>query len=74
MSISQDQIRKQLFNVFNPIEALPPNDPRYVECNEVRGSVGLLNTLANSIRFSDGVCSGSSAATRKTGPRVFGVS
>ncbi len=29
MSMSQDQIRKQLFSVFNPIEALPPNDPRH---------------------------------------------
>jgi len=49
----QDQMKKKLFNVFDPTEALPPNDPRYVECNAVRGSVGLLNVLADSIRLSD---------------------
>lgn len=51
--MSQVQIKKKVFDVFDPREALPPDDPRYVECNEVRGSVGLLNALADSIRLSD---------------------
>jgi len=44
----------KVFNVFDPHEALRPGDPRYVECNVERGSVGLLNTLARQVRRSTG--------------------
>ncbi len=39
-----------LFNVFDPHKALPPNDPRYVECSEERGSVGLFEGIAHTIQ------------------------
>ena len=51
--MSQEQIRGKIYRVFDPIEALLPDDPRYVECNDVRGSVGLLKILQDSIRLSD---------------------
>ena len=47
----------QVFNVFDPHESLPPGDPRYVECSEERGSVGLLKTLARTISRSTGCTS-----------------
>lgn len=49
----QDHIKKRLYDAFNPIEALPSYDKRYVECNAVRGSADLLNRLANAIYMSD---------------------
>jgi hypothetical protein len=51
--MSQEQIRRKIYRVFDPIEALRPDDPRYVECNDVRGSAGLLKILEDSIRLSD---------------------
>jgi hypothetical protein len=51
--MSQEQIT-DCFNVFDPHEALPPNDPRYVECSKERGSVGLFESMARKIRFSKG--------------------
>lgn len=44
----------RVFNAFDPHEALRPGDSRYVECSVERGSVGLLNTLARTIRRSSG--------------------
>ena len=43
-----------LFNVFDPREALRPGDPRYVECGEERGSKDLLLTVARAIRLTYG--------------------
>ena len=47
--MSQEQIRRKIYRVFDPIEVLRPDDPRYVECNVVRGSAGLLKILEDSI-------------------------
>lgn len=50
----KEDLIKHIFNVFDPQEVLPPDDPRYVECSIERGSVGLLSTLAHTIRRADG--------------------
>lgn len=40
---------KNIFNAFDPLEALQPRDPRYVEAGVERHSAGLLRNLANTI-------------------------
>lgn len=50
--MSQDLITR-CFNVFDPHEALPPNDQRYVECSRERGSVGLFDAMARTIRRAE---------------------
>jgi len=45
--------RKQLYNSFNPDEPLEPDDPRYLDCDDVRYSTDLMQELSESIRFSD---------------------
>ena len=47
--MSNDLITK-IFNAFDPFEALPTNDPRYVEFSAERHSVGLRDKLAGTIR------------------------
>jgi hypothetical protein len=50
--MDHEQISQKLFKVFNPFESLTPDDPRYVECNQVRGSTRLLNTLARVVKLA----------------------
>jgi hypothetical protein len=45
--------KRKIFNAFNPNESLPPGDERYVDFSAERGSIQLLKTMADTIRFSD---------------------
>ena len=49
--MSEELITK-IVNEFDPISPLQPNDRRYVECSDERGSVDLFKSLAKSIRRS----------------------
>jgi hypothetical protein len=51
--MSQTQVKKKLYNAFDPKEALLPDDPRYVECGAERHSSNLLDALENTIRLAD---------------------
>jgi hypothetical protein len=51
--MSQTQIKKNLYRAFDPKEALLPDDPRYVECDEERRSSHLLDALDSTIRLAD---------------------
>lgn len=51
--MNQHQTKKRIFNAFDPTESLDPGDPRYVECNELRGSSLLLDAMENAIRLSN---------------------
>jgi len=41
-----------LYNAFNPFEPLPPGDPKYVDCQEVRGDADILQELGNRLRLA----------------------
>lgn len=49
------QILKRIFNAFDPFRPLPPGDPTYVDCEEVRGDCDILIELGRSILLSDRV-------------------
>ena len=51
-NIGASEARQRLWDTFDPILPLPPNDERYVDCNAARGSVGLLDRLAQTILLS----------------------
>lgn len=53
-SSAQDkQLLKNLYNAFDPFRPLPPGDPTYVDCREVRGDGDILEDLGNRIELSD---------------------
>lgn len=44
---------RSLFNAFDPIEPLPADDSRYVDCNKARRSENLLNELLRTIELTN---------------------
>jgi hypothetical protein len=48
------ELQRSLFNAFDPIEPLKPEDSRYVDWNKARGSENLLSEMAGVIRLTDG--------------------
>ena len=43
----------RVYQQFDPARPLPPDDPRYVSCDDVRGEGDIVALLANDIRFAD---------------------
>lgn len=52
--MSELEMKRSLFNAFDPIEPLAPEDPRYVDWNKARRSENLLSEMAGAIRLTDG--------------------
>ena len=48
------ELKRSLFNAFDPIEPLAPEDPRYVDWNKARRSENLLNELFGTIELTQG--------------------
>lgn len=48
-----DRLLKALFNSFRPDMPLEPDDPRYVNCNSVRGDQDILEELGGTIKKDD---------------------
>lgn len=42
-----------LYNAFNPFEPLPAGDPKYVDCQDVRGDADILQELGNRMRLAN---------------------
>ena len=51
MVTSSEELLDKIYNAFNPMP-LPPGDPAYVECREVRGDVDIVQDLGRRIRRS----------------------
>ena len=52
--MNQDfEILKGIYNAFDPFRPLPPGDPAYVDCREVRGDGDILVELGREILFSE---------------------
>ena len=47
------QLLKNLYNAFDPFRPLPPGDPNYVDCREVRGDGDILEDLGRRILLSE---------------------
>ena len=48
-------LRKDIYNAFNPSNPLPAGDPAYVDCAEVRGETDIVTELGSTIELSDGI-------------------
>lgn len=48
-----EQLLKKLYNAFQPFYPLPPGDPAYVDCREVRGDGDILIDLGRNIQYSE---------------------
>ncbi|MEM1171139.1 MAG: ATP-binding protein [Cyanobacteria bacterium P01_H01_bin.35] len=46
-------LMKKIYNKFNPFDPLPPNDPAYVNCSEVRGDDNIFKEIGKTIIYSD---------------------
>ena len=44
---------KDAYNLSNPVQPLPPGDPRYVDCTPVRGNEDVVTQMFNVITWSD---------------------
>lgn len=51
--VNSPDLLSQLYNAFNPFEPLPAGDPKYVDCQDVRGDADILQELGNRMRLSD---------------------
>lgn len=47
------EILKNIYNAFDPFEALPAGDPVYVNCSEVRGEENILVDVGRQITYAD---------------------
>ncbi|RCJ26129.1 pilus assembly protein PilB [Nostoc minutum NIES-26] len=52
MVYSSDLLSK-LYNAFNPFEPLPAGDPKYVDCQDVRGDTNILQELGNRMLLAN---------------------
>jgi hypothetical protein len=50
--LNSQELLTNLYNAFNPFEPLPAGDPKYVDCQEVRGDADILNELGNRMRLA----------------------
>ncbi|TBR58981.1 pilus assembly protein PilB [Westiellopsis prolifica IICB1] len=48
--LDSNELLTNLYNAFNPFEPLPAGDPKYVDCQEVRGDGDILNELGNRMQ------------------------
>ncbi|TFI52073.1 ATP-binding protein [Mastigocladus laminosus UU774] len=48
--LDSNELLTNLYNAFNPFEPLPAGDPKYVDCQEVRGDADILNELGNRMQ------------------------
>lgn len=48
-----EELLKKLYNAFQPFYPLPPGDPAYVDCREVRGDGDILIDLGRNIQYSE---------------------
>ena len=44
---------REAYNAVNPAEPLPPGDPRYVDCKDVRGNEDTVARMFKTITYSD---------------------
>lgn len=51
--VNDTDLLTNLYNAFNPFEPLPAGDPKYVDCQEVRGDADILNELGNRMRLAN---------------------
>lgn len=50
---SDTNLLQKLYNLFDTSQALPAKDPKYVDCQEVRGDADIFSDLGNRIRRAD---------------------
>ncbi len=46
------EVLANLYNAFDPFRPLPAGDPQYVDCQDVRGDVDILEDLGNRMQLS----------------------
>jgi hypothetical protein len=51
--VNDTDLLTNLYNAFNPFEPLPAGDPKYVDCQQVRGDADILNELGNRMRLAN---------------------
>ncbi|NMG17951.1 AAA family ATPase [Brasilonema bromeliae] len=51
--LDTQELLTNLYNAFNPFEPLPAGDPKYVDCQDVRGDVDILQEFGNRIQRAD---------------------
>jgi AAA ATPase domain len=57
VAMDQEALLKDIFNSFDPFQALPANDPRYVDCGAVRGDADITSTLGRKLlRANSNMC------------------
>ncbi len=61
------KLLKQLYNLFDPFQPLPADDPIYVDCQEVRGDSDIIEELGKEILYSDRMTSQLYAGHRGVG-------
>lgn len=50
---SDFQILRNIYNTFDPFEALPAGDPKYVDCSDVRGEENILVDVGRQITYAN---------------------
>ncbi len=50
---NNDDLLANLYNAFNPFDPLPAGDPKYVDCQDVRGDADILQELGNRMQRSN---------------------
>ena len=48
--VSDADLLKRLYNLFETFQAIPAGDRKYVDCQEVRGDADIFSDLGNCIR------------------------
>ncbi|MFB2769002.1 ATP-binding protein [Pelatocladus sp. BLCC-F211] len=51
--LDSNELLTNLYNAFNPFEPLPAGDPKYVDCQEVRGDTDILQDLGNRMQLAN---------------------
>jgi hypothetical protein len=51
--VNSTDLLANLYNAFNPFEPLPAGDPKYVDCQDVRGDADIEQELGNRMRLAN---------------------
>ncbi|MEH2204680.1 MAG: ATP-binding protein [Nostoc sp.] len=51
--LNSTDLLANLYNAFNPFEPLPAGDPKYVDCQDVRGDADILQELGNRMQLAN---------------------
>ncbi|MBG1268662.1 AAA family ATPase [Nostoc sp. WHI] len=51
--VNSTDLLANLYNAFNPFDPLPAGDPKYVDCQDVRGDADILQELGNRMQRSN---------------------